>query len=57
MATYFSLFLLGLFSLTFFSGCSQKAQPLACFKGSPACYTQQHINTHEVKCINCVVVL
>ena len=57
MATYLPLFFMGIFSLTLFSGCVQKAQPLACFKGSPACYTQQHINTHEVECSTCVAVL
>ena len=57
MATHLPLLLLGIFSLTLFSGCAKKAQPLACFKGSPACYTQQQINTHEVKCSTCVAVL
>jgi hypothetical protein len=55
------LIILTIFSLTLFVGCSTKNQPLACFKGSPACYTQQNINTHEEvtekTCTNCFAVL
>lgn len=57
MTTSLPLLFIGILSLTLFSGCVQKAQPLACFKGSSACYTQQHIDTHEVECNNCVAVL
>jgi uncharacterized lipoprotein YajG len=57
MATYLPLLLIGTFSITLFAGCAKKAQSIACFKGSPACYTQQNINSHEVKCSTCVAVL
>jgi len=55
MNTHLTLLLAGILTLTLFSGCVQKAQPLACFKGSPACYTKH--NTHEVTCSTCVAVL
>ena len=57
MTAHLALLLVGIFSLTLFSGCAKKAQPLACFKGSPACYTQHNIDTQEVKCTTCVAVL
>ncbi len=57
MATHLPLLLLGIFSLILFSGCVQKTQPLACFKGSSACYTQHNITPHEVKCSTCVAIL
>jgi len=47
MTASLSLLLLSIFSLTLFAGCTTKAQPLACFKGSASCYTKQNINTHE----------
>ncbi|SFV62598.1 hypothetical protein MNB_SV-14-940 [hydrothermal vent metagenome] len=43
--------------MTLFSGCAKKAQPLACFKGSPACYTQHTLDSNKVKCSNCFAVL
>ncbi len=51
------LILTGILSL-FFTGCAEKSQPLACFKGSPSCITQQHINTHqETQCLSCRAIL
>ena len=57
MTTHLPLLLLGIFSLTLFLGCAKKAQPLACFKGSPVCYTQHCITPHEAKCSTCVAIL
>ena len=57
MTTHLALLLVGIFSLTLCLGCSKKSQPIACFKGSPACYTQHNIPPHEVKCSTCVAVL
>ena len=57
MTRHLSLLLVGIFSLTLFSGCAKKAQPLACFKESPTCYTQHTLDTNEVKCSNCFAVL
>ena len=57
MTSHLRLLLVGIFSLTLFSGCTTKSQPLACFKGSSSCYTQKNIVPHEVKCTTCVAVL
>jgi hypothetical protein len=66
MTVSLPLLLLSLFSLIFFVGCTSKSQSIACFKGSPACYSQ-NINTDErsetvitgtkTACTNCFIVL
>lgn len=57
MTSHFRLLLIGIFSLTLFSGCATKSQSLACFKGSSSCYTQEHIVPHEATCTTCFAVL
>ncbi len=59
MNKHLSLLFAGIFALTIFTGCvNKKAQPLACFKGSPSCITQQHVQTHkETQCKNCFAIL
>ena len=62
------LLILSTFLLIFFAGCVTKKQSLACFKGSPVCYTQQNFNsseatktiiydTKETDCENCFAVV
>ena len=57
MLSYLKLPLLGIFLLIIFTGCTSTNQPLACFKGSPSCYTQQNVHTDEAVCSNCVAIL
>lgn len=40
-----------------FTGCSSHKQPLACFKGSPSCFTQQHIKPENSICTSCRVII
>lgn len=47
----------GIFMSSVFAGCAPKANStLACFKGKPACYTQQ-IKTPKEACLTCVATI
>jgi hypothetical protein len=52
MTASLPLLILSTLLLPFFVGCTTKAQPIACFKGSSVCYTQE--TTTSSNCKECV---
>jgi len=56
MSTSLIILISTLLALTLFSGCAQKRSTLACFKGSPACYTQQTSLSNDCPSCHAVII-